>query len=142
MVRSRIESLCLDRTIANGDVTWGANLVAAMHRLLRTPQREPPDQLRMNETWSAAHDAYHEALVSACDSPWLLRLRRLLYAQSERYRRLSVPLSESARDIDREHQDLVDSVLGRDVRRAQLLMRQHLDRTTQVLLRQSWASAA
>ena len=139
-VRAHIEGLCLERAIAVGDVGWESQLVAAFHRLSRTPEREPKDPARMNEAWSASHASFHEALVSGCDSPWLLRLRRTLYAQSERYRRLSVPLAEIERDLNREHQDIMDATLGRDAGRAKTLMTQHVELTTRVLLKQSWAA--
>jgi len=137
-VRVQIESSCLDRSIAVGDVGWEAHLVATLHRLSRTPEREPGDPQRMSEAWSAAHAAFHQALVDACDSPWLLRLREMLYNQSERYRRLSVPLAEVARDLSGEHRSLVDAVLARDAGRARALMAQHLELTTRMLLEQSW----
>ena len=44
-----------------------------------------------------------EALVSACPNQWLLRMRHMLYKQSERYRRLSVTLSTDQRDVRAEH---------------------------------------
>ena len=141
-VRAQIEGACLERAIAVGDVGWEARLVAAFHRLSRTPEREPGDPQRMNEAWSAAHAAYHEALVAACDSPWLLRLRATLYAQSERYRRLSVPLAEITRDLNREHQDIMDAAFARDGGRARTLMTRHLELTTRILLEQSWATDA
>ncbi len=141
-VRAQIEGMCLERAIAVGDVGWESQLVAAFHRLSRTPEREPGDPQRMNEAWSTAHAAYHAALVSACDSPWLLRLRAILYAQSERYRRLSVPLAEITRDLNREHQDIMQAALARDAGRARALMTQHLELTTRVLLDQSWPADA
>lgn len=137
-VRAEIEGLCLERALAVGGVGWEAQLAAAFHRLSRTPEREPDDPDRMGEAWSAAHAAYHEALVAACDSPWLLRLRAILYAQSERYRRLSVPLAAVARNLGREHQDLMEAALSRDAGHARTLMAQHIEQTTRVLLQQSW----
>jgi len=141
-VRAQIEGMCLERAIAVGDVAWESRLVAAFHRLSRTPEREPGDPQRMNEEWSAAHTAYHEALVGACDSPWLLRLRGLLYAQSERYRRLSVPLAEVARDLIREHRDIMEAALARDAPGARALLKEHIELTTRVLLEQSWPAGA
>ena len=141
-VRSQIEGLCLERAIALGDVGWESNLVAAFHRLSRTPEREQNDPQRMNEAWSIAHAAFHEVLVSACDSPWLLRLRAMLYAQTERYRRLSVPVTEIARDLSREHQEIMQAALTRDAPRATELMTEHLDLTTRVLLEQAWLADA
>lgn len=137
-VRGEIEGMCLERAIAAGDVGWEAQLVSAFHRLSRTPEREPADPQRMNEMWSTAHAAFHEALVAGCDSPWLLRLRGILYIQSERYRRLSVPLADVARDLNREHRDIMEAALARDTRRARTLMTQHIEMTTRVLLERSW----
>ena len=141
-VRAKIEGLCLERAIAAGDVAWEAQLVAAFHRLSRTPEREAGDEQRMSEAWSAAHAAFHAALVSGGDSLWLLRLRETLYAQSERYRRLSVPMASTVRDLGREHQDIMDAVLAHDAERAKALMTQHLERTTAVLLQRPWVAEA
>src|ERR1700679_2864182 len=49
MARTEIDSLCLKRAIACGDVQWEASLVAAAHRLARTPERAPDDPARSND---------------------------------------------------------------------------------------------
>ncbi len=141
-VRIRIETACLERAIAAGDVAWESHLVAALHRLSRTPEREAGDQERLSEGWAAAHAAYHAALAGACDSLWLLKLREMLYDQSERYRRLSIPLAETARDIESEHRLLVDAALDRDAPRATALMTRHLETTTLMILENTWSEAA
>ena len=137
-VRAAIEGMCLKRAIAAGDVAWEAGLVAAFHSLSRTHERAPGDPQRMNEAWSAVHADFHQALVAACNSPWLLRLRGILYVQSERYRRLSVPLATVERDLGREHRDIMDATLARDSDRAKMLLRSHIERTTTILLQQPW----
>ncbi len=134
-VRVEIEGMCLRRAIAAGDVGWEERLVAAHHRLVRTPEREAGDEGRVGETFSAAHAAYHRALVAGCDSPWLLRLRELLFAQSERYRRLSVPLAREGRDLPREHREIVDAALARDADAAVALLSAHFELTSVILLR-------
>ena len=141
-VRAQIEGMCLERAIVAGDVGWEAQLVAAFHRLSRTPEREANDECRMGEAWSTAHSAFHSSLVDGCDSPWLLRLRETLYVQSERYRRLSVPLASTSRDLGREHQEIMEAALARDAARAKALMTQHLERTTAVLLQRPWTVEA
>jgi DNA-binding GntR family transcriptional regulator len=133
-VRITIEGLCLRRAIEVGDVTWEAKLVAAFHRLARTEMAEANDAKRLSDQWSEVHEDFHEALVSACDSPTLTQIRRQLYAQSERYRRLSIPLAESDRDLDGEHRGMLDAALGKDVDSAVLLMTHHLQKTTDILL--------
>jgi DNA-binding GntR family transcriptional regulator len=134
MVRVEIETLCLKRAIEYGDVDWEARLVAAAHRLSRTPERDVSDPARSNEDWAEAHSAFHLALVDGCGSPWLLHLHALLYAQSERYRRLSVPFAATERNVDEEHQAIVAATLARDVENATRLLATHLEATTHILL--------
>jgi DNA-binding GntR family transcriptional regulator len=134
MVRIEVDSLCLRRAIACGDVNWESHLVAAAHRLARTPERVPDDPARTNEDWAEAHAAFHLALVAGCDSPWLLHLHTLLYAQSERYRRLSVPFAISGRNVNEEHQAIVTATLARDSEAAVRLLATHLEATTHILL--------
>ena len=133
-VRLDIEGTCLRRSIASGDLGWEARLVAAHHRMSRMTEREAGDPQRVNDAWAAAHAAYHRALVDGCDSPWLLRLRDLLYAQSERYRRLSVPLARSPRDLNGEHREIMEAAVSRDADRAVALLASHLETTTCILL--------
>ena len=134
-VRVEIEGMCLRRAIAAGDLAWEERLVAAHHRVARLPERDPDDAQRAGEAWSEAHAAFHRALVAGCDSPWLLRLREILYAQTERYRRLSVPLSRAPRDLAREHREIAEAALDRNLDGAGALLASHLETTTCILLR-------
>ena len=134
MVRIQIDCLCLERAIAFGDVNWESRLVAATHRLARTPERATDDPARSNEDWAEAHAAFHLALVNGCNSPWLLHLHSLLYAQSERYRRLSVPFTVSGRNVNEEHQAIVTATLAREAQSAMRLLTTHLEATTHILL--------
>jgi DNA-binding GntR family transcriptional regulator len=69
-----------------------------------------------------------------CNSPWLLHLHALLYAQSERYRRLSVPFATSGRDVNGEHRAILNATLARDTEAAVRLLAAHLEATTHILL--------
>jgi DNA-binding GntR family transcriptional regulator len=131
--RIEIEGLCLKRAIEVGDIKWESSVVAAYHSLSRVPECAPGDEQRLSDDWVQAHAAYHRALVSACDSPWLLRMRELLYSQAERYRRLSLPLARNKRDVGREHREIRDAVLARDFDHALALVRAHLQLTARIL---------
>jgi DNA-binding GntR family transcriptional regulator len=133
-VRAIVEGHCVEAAMAAGDLKWEAGIVSALYELSRIPLQEPADPDRINEDWSQAHARYHAALVAACDSPWLLRLREILYAQSERYRQLSVPLDRRNRDVNAEHQAIADAVIARDTDRARRLLTEHIARTTRILL--------
>jgi len=134
--RIEIESLCLRQAIATGGIEWETAIVGSHHQLSRTPEPTPNDPRRRNnsDAWVAAHAAFHHALVSACRNVWLLRLRDMLYAQSERYRHLSEAFSDTARDVESEHRNIKDAVLARDADRACALMASHFRLTAHLLL--------
>jgi len=139
-VRIEIESLCVHRAIELGDVGWESRLIAAYHELSKTPEKAkqpdaPEGSVRMTESWSKVHGRFHEALISACDSPWLLRLRAQLFAQAERYRRLSVPLQKAERDTNSEHRAIMEAALDRNERLATALLATHFEKTTEILLK-------
>jgi DNA-binding GntR family transcriptional regulator len=102
--------------------------------LARTPEYAPDDAARSNEEWVGAHAAFHLALIDGCDSPWLIHLHSLMYAQSERYRRLSVPFAARRRNVDKEHRAIVNAAIARDAEAATRLLAAHLQKTTQILL--------
>jgi GntR family transcriptional regulator, carbon starvation induced regulator len=132
--RITIEQLCLRSAIAHGDFEWETAIVAAYHRLHRIPMLVAEASSRLNSTWTAAHTAFHSALVAGSDSPWMLTLRATLYAQSERYRHLSVALARETRDVDAEHKAILDACLARDADRACALIDDHLKRTADIVL--------
>ncbi len=132
--RVEIERIALSRSIARGDLEWETNLVAAWHRLARTPQREPGDVGTQSERWAVAHAGFHEALVSACGSAKLLHIRAQLYEQAERYRRYSHPGDNIKRDVAAEHQRIFDAAIARDVDAALSAISDHLRMTAAILV--------
>jgi len=133
-VRTEIEGLCLRRAIEIGDLAWESRIVAAYHLLASTAHHATDDPHRLSDEYSRVHANFHEALVSACDSPWLRKMRLMLFAQSERYRGLSIPLARFERDRNREHRDLMRAVLAREPERAVASMQQHMQTTSRILL--------
>lgn len=75
-VRCEVEGLCIRNSIEHGDIDWETAVIAALHRLSRTPERAPDDPKRYNDDFAVAHTAFHLAVVAACASPWLLRFAR------------------------------------------------------------------
>ena len=134
-VRATIESLCLESAIRNGDLKWESGIVSTQFELSRLQLQDANDPARVSEVWAETHKRFHEALVAACDSPWLLRLREILFMQSERYRRVSVPLDRTVRDVNAEHRAIADATLDRDAVKACAELRAHLERTTRILIK-------
>ena len=133
-VRATIESLCLENAIQNGNLKWETNIVSTQFELSKMKLQDPNDPARVSEDWAETHNRFHEALVAACDSPWLLRLRELLFVQSERYRRVSVPLDRTTRDLVAEHREIADAAVARDAKMATEAIRAHLEKTTRILI--------
>ncbi|MFG1465680.1 FCD domain-containing protein [Xanthobacter sp. DSM 24535] len=134
-VRIDIELKCLRRAMSEGDVSWEAAIVAANHALNRTLYNTDD----MSDEWTSAHAKFHYALVAACDSAWLLRIREQLFLQGERYRRINIRMSSDDRDLSGEHTKLAEAVLSRDMELASERMTEHL-RLTETLTLQSLQS--
>jgi DNA-binding GntR family transcriptional regulator len=136
LTRTRIEidGLALRHSVESGGPDWERDVRAAHDRLTSLPRLDPRDAARHNDAWGAAHRDFHAALVGGCQSTWLRAFRTILHEQSERYRRLSVPLAQHDRDVEAEHRSLVDAVLARDVGRALEALADHYQRTTDIIL--------
>lgn len=131
--RIAIETLCLRTSIERGDLAWESRLVAAWHRLSRLSQSEVGREQHLSDVWSKAHADFHAELVGACGNDWLLRMRAMLYEQSERYRRMSVPLQTEKRDVPAEHKAIFDAVMERDIPRAVAALENHLRKTATIV---------
>jgi GntR family transcriptional regulator, carbon starvation induced regulator len=133
-VRIQLETLALRESIAKGDVSWEANLVAAHHRLVVTPPYLTDGT--GNGEWMAAHGEFHTALTAAAGSPNLERLRRQLYNASELYRYwvANLPHDPLDRDVPDEHKAIVDAALARDADTAVRLLTEHLETTERNLV--------
>lgn len=130
--RVEIEKLCLSSAIAHGDIEWESAVVGALHRLNRI-EGQAETVGRMSPEWTEAHKELHRALASGCPNPWLLRVRELLYQQSERYRQVSAPGVKGVRDVTGEHRKLVETALSRDQQHVCRLIELHLSRTTELV---------
>lgn len=133
--RIAIEALCLRASIERGDLAWESRLVASWHKLSRLSQTDAGKDQHLSETWSRAHADFHAELVGACGNDWLLRMRAMLYEQSERYRRMSVSVPQSAvtRDVPAEHKAIFDAVMDRDIERAVAALETHLHKTATIV---------
>jgi GntR family transcriptional regulator, carbon starvation induced regulator len=136
--RIALEAIMLPQAMAKGTADWEADIVAAFHRLSRTALPQGAAAQADASLWEMRHRAFHQALVAGCASPWLLRLHGQLVDQSERYRRIRLlrhqDSSAQVRDVNSEHQDLMQAVLDRDAARAQSLMAAHLQATCQATI--------
>lgn len=133
-VRIEVESRCLAESITHGDVEWEGRILSVHHRLRSLGNAHTKRDSDDAKRWHALHEEFHNELASACPNGWWLLLRRQLYIQSERYRRLSGPVDATGRDIDAEHDAIASAAMARDTEAALHHLVEHLKRTTAILL--------
>lgn len=129
--RQQIECLALRDAIARGDLAWEGRVMASCHVLERVTGGEDADAFAQH------HRAFHESLVAACPSRYLLDFRERLYALTARYRNLAAEgyaARRAERDIAGEHQALAEAVVARRADTACALLAEHIDATAQTLL--------
>ncbi len=131
--RLEIESLVLQRSVAEGDLEWEAQAISAHHVLARTALTDADGSGRMSDEWVQKHRTFHDALLAGCSNRRLLQTARSLRQEAELYQRWSLPLGASERDIPSEHQGLLDAAVTRDAPLAVERLKTHINRTAQQL---------
>jgi len=103
-------------SIERADLEWESRLVAAYHKLSKAEERvveDPENNADLLETYNRE---FHIALISGCNSRWLLHFHRMMYDQSLRYRMLAFRVKDFPRDQSRrEHKQILEAALARDV---------------------------
>ncbi len=133
--RSAVESAALRLSLTHGRDAWEAGVVAAAYLLRKEDRALHASSAGVPDAWEAANRAFHAATVAACGSTWLLRVREGLHDQSERYRRASVYQRQGSRDLAREHAEIAEAVLAREIARACRLVDDHFALTATSLSR-------
>ncbi|RYY29389.1 MAG: FCD domain-containing protein [Sphingomonadales bacterium] len=131
--RTMIESEALARSIELGDAAWEARVRDSYATLSGLEAQLEEGGAEVFAQWERANRMFHEALVSACGSPWLIRIRRMLHQHSERYRLISLSHMTPERDVHDEHEAIMDAAISRKALRASRLIEMHIERTTDIV---------
>lgn len=133
--RVEFETKAIRNAISNGDDAWEAEIVSSYHLMAKIqPTAANADEPGWEE-WIRRHQRFHDALVAACRSPWLLHFRAVLFDQAQRYRRLSFLHNPRPRMKFEEHHGIMEAVLTRDAEQACLLVEQHIRHTVDTALK-------
>lgn len=141
--RLAIEPRLFIRSIAEGGEEWEGRVVAAHHQLASTPVPVPHAARDAIHLWERRHDAFHAALLSGTQAPWLQLFASQVNDQLRRHQRhmLSSPEVRARMDDDphgrlREtyektlglgpHTELMQAALDRDADRASRLLTDHI----------------
>ena len=124
-LRIILETEAIRSAIRLGGEDWEAGIVAAYYRLDLAEKRVANGEVEAALDWETRKRDFHDALVGACDSQWLMRLRALLYDHSSRYRSYSLSTGALRHDSSLEHQLLRTAALARDMEKACTFIKQH-----------------
>jgi DNA-binding GntR family transcriptional regulator len=131
--RVQIESLALRLAIERGDLQWETGILAAHHRLDRTPVIR--DDGTVSEDWTLQHRDFHQALLTGCGNRRLESVATALRDSAELYRRWYWVLTDDhQRDLAREHRQLRELTLARDADGAIEVLTEHIDRAPTLLI--------
>jgi len=132
-VRVLLECEAVEESMRLGRDSWEADLVSAFHKLSLAEERLRKNTADTHDEWEQRNRQFHEALVGACRSSWLRKLRAQLYQQSERYRRLSALKGAQPTEVHEEHSNIFHAVMARDAARAKSLLTAHIHRSLTVI---------
>ncbi|WP_299351543.1 GntR family transcriptional regulator [uncultured Shimia sp.] len=127
LLRCNLEEIALRASIDNADSEWEDRLVLRHHHMNRASQQKAAD-------FEDAHKAFHMALLDNAKLPMLERYCAQLYDLNIRYRYLAAGgASYQKRNIEAEHQSILDATLDRDADSATSHLIEHYRRTGEYL---------
>ncbi|HIF9178782.1 TPA: GntR family transcriptional regulator [Photobacterium damselae] len=123
-----LEQEALKSAMLNGDDSWEFNVLSSYHQLRK---------LKLNSSnfdydeWEIKHKTFHLSLIEYQHPDFLVQTISQIYDQQERYRHfiLNSEFTQGDQYHDcNEHENLLNSVLNRDVEKACTLLRKHTER--------------
>ncbi|MGK5533751.1 GntR family transcriptional regulator [Streptomyces sp. URMC 129] len=138
--RILMETLVLRRSVEEGDLVWETRLVAAHHLLASLPSRA--EDGTPSPRWLAAHSAFHAALTEACGNVRMRAVAGSLRDAAEVYRCWTASAEGThTRDVAAEHRRILEAALRRDADAAVAALTEHIQLTTDILLRSQQRAA-
>jgi len=131
--RCWVNEIGVRKSIENGGVTWEETILLSSHRLIRTPRFLPHDDTVPNPKWAVAHKAFHQSLISACGSNWMVDTCSRLFDAAERYRNLARVAGVSRSDPRDEHHEIMSTAVDRKADQVVELLNSHFTKTAQLV---------
>ncbi len=129
-LRCLLEPMALRKSMARADEAWRENVRQTYSSLVEVTSQERPEVVAIEET----NRAFHQALISRCDSRWLLNIVTMLSDHCIRYRFLSFNNRGGREGVLEEHQAIFDACLKGDVDTAAQALEDHIRHTLEGLL--------
>jgi len=128
--RCRVEGIAFADAIGHGGAAWEEQIVLLQYRL------NAMDRAANADMWEVAHRDFHQALIAACPSSYLLKFCSQLYDLAVRYRNVASLAAYPARQVNDEHSRIAEAALARDTERAVDLLVDHYRKTGDFLYAQ------
>lgn len=129
-LRVQIETAALRQSIRAGGIRWRNAAQSAYDAI----SAEEPIALGRRRQWELLNERFHEALLSGAESPWTLRVLRLLSRHGERYRSFAMQLPGATRDVHAEHTEIFEYAMAGQDARASLALEAHIRTTPDLLI--------
>lgn len=121
-LRLMLEPVALERAVSNADDAYRHRVESAWRALTLTRVASPSD-----------HAAFHRALLSTCDSGWLLRMATTLADRAGLMITVGLPSRPDDYDTAEAHRTLKDLAIAGDAVAAAAELRRHLAGTITAL---------
>jgi len=120
-----VEKTALSLAIEKGDASWQARIVGELYKLGLLEHEKKPVPYNV---WAEQNGNFHVALISGCNSPLLLDIRKNLYLKFDRYCRIAYQTCQDTLSTNHEeHKKLAAAVLEKDTKKALTLITHHIN---------------
>jgi len=127
-----IEEIAIKKSMENKErlEAWEESLILLNHRLNKKDWTEKYDPDNP-DSWEMIHKKFHISLISRSGSDYLTKFCEQLYDQNLRFRFLLIKNKKNylKRNVNKEHQDILNAVLSRDINGAQKNLVKHYNVT-------------
>ncbi len=128
-LRQLIECHGLRKSIELGDLDWEGRVVSAHHMLARSEQLMMQDSATHSADWQRFDRQFHVALISACNSRWVLRMHRVIHDQFRRYQVLALnTIAFRGKPLVDEHRLILEHAVNRNADKAVELLAAHIQK--------------
>jgi GntR family carbon starvation induced transcriptional regulator len=124
-LRLLLECHALDLSLAAGDLEWEGRVVAAHHKLASIERQLLEGNHQRTSEWIAYDWAFHNALISACGSPLLIKTHGSVFDRFLRYHMLAASFRGPA--VSKDHEVLFKLAIARDADGAKARLAEHVN---------------
>ncbi len=134
LARIELETLCLRKSIREGDNDWAAGVVSSYWKLNRIEQGEWNADSILE--WESCHHDFHEALVAGCKSTMLVEFCGAARRVTDRFRRIRVQRTAPDQLVWKEHEAIYELAINRRADDAANALTAHIQRASDRILQE------